>query len=401
MPITPQSQEKLLSAVQNRDPVSGLTHCFYRYPARFSPHLARAAIEAFSEPGDTVLDPFCGGGTSLVEAASLGRRGVGTDISSLAVFVSRVKTRVLLPEQLSNIRDWSIKLRSNWSLRNSAPHDGTIRDPAYVRNLHSTSTWRIRRLLEIALGNADALACEAERDFVRCALLRTAQWALDNKKTVPAAEEFRGRFFINLEEMILGARAFAESAQYSSSTYGQYHPPSCVQTSAIGLESQLLLEKPPSLVLTSPPYPGVHVLYHRWQVKGRRETPAPFWIAGEVDGNGASFYTMGGRHQTHLPRYFGQIRDAFTSIAMVIDSRTTVVQAVAFSSPEWQLERYLQVMAAVGFREVIHEELACSDDGRLWRDVPNRKWYANQRGATGGSREVVLFHRLNDQGNPQ
>src|SRR5207249_2931986 len=49
------------------------------------------------------------------------------------------------------------------------------------------------------------------------------------------------------------------------------------------------------LVLTSPPYPNVHVLYHRWQVEGRRETSAPYWIAGQSDGATLSYYIMGSR----------------------------------------------------------------------------------------------------------
>ena len=42
----------------------------------------------------------------------------------------------------------------------------------------------------------------------------------------------------------------------------------------------------PQLVVTSPPYPGVHVLYHRWQVDGRKEAPLPFMIANKLDGAG-------------------------------------------------------------------------------------------------------------------
>lgn len=64
----------LVDAVSNREKVTGAPHDFYKYPARFSPIFAREAIKCFTRPGDFVLDPFCGGGTTLVEAISLGRR---------------------------------------------------------------------------------------------------------------------------------------------------------------------------------------------------------------------------------------------------------------------------------------------------------------------------------------
>src|ERR1035437_1861328 len=68
-------------------------HEFYRYPARFTPSFARAAIAAFTRRGDLVLDPFVGGGTTLVEARLAGRLALGSDLNPLAVFVSRVKAR--------------------------------------------------------------------------------------------------------------------------------------------------------------------------------------------------------------------------------------------------------------------------------------------------------------------
>jgi DNA methylase len=60
-----------------RRQVCGRTHNFYRYPARFSPRFARAAIQTFTRPGDLVLDPYVGGGTSLVEALAIGRDAIG------------------------------------------------------------------------------------------------------------------------------------------------------------------------------------------------------------------------------------------------------------------------------------------------------------------------------------
>jgi hypothetical protein len=151
--------------------------------------------------------------------------------------------------------------------------------------------------------------------------------------------------------------------------------------------------RPPRLVLTSPPYPGVHVLYHRWQVDGRKEAPLPFMIANKLDGAGSSYYTMGDRKYPELKTYFDNVRATMSSVAALTDKRTVIVQMVAFSEPSWQLPRYLETMEDAGLREVRLPTLRRERDGRLWRTVPSRRWYSDQRGATPASQEVVLFHR--------
>ena len=66
-------------------------HGFHSYPARMHPLTARRIVEAFSQPGDTVLDPFCGSGTVLVEARLLGRGAVGVDANPLAARLLSLK----------------------------------------------------------------------------------------------------------------------------------------------------------------------------------------------------------------------------------------------------------------------------------------------------------------------
>lgn len=66
-------------------------HGFHTYPARMHPLTARRLVEDFSRPGDTVLDPFCGSGTVLVEARLAGRAAVGVDANPLAVRLARLK----------------------------------------------------------------------------------------------------------------------------------------------------------------------------------------------------------------------------------------------------------------------------------------------------------------------
>jgi DNA modification methylase len=68
------------------------THNLHPYPAKFIPQIPARLIEALSTPGQTVLDPFCGSGTTLVEARRLGRAGYGSDINDLSVMIARSKS---------------------------------------------------------------------------------------------------------------------------------------------------------------------------------------------------------------------------------------------------------------------------------------------------------------------
>jgi len=390
-------EASFLKAVHSREPVTGLTHGFYRYPARFSPLFARAAIYSFTKPGDVVFDPFMGGGTTLVEARSLGRRALGTDISSLATFISRVKTTPLSAEDKDVISHWADDLREKLSLRNPPVRARKWMDLGYQRNIDDRITWPIRKTLELALAEVETLPRLRQQRFARCVWLKTAQWALDCRTNIPAASRFRQQFYDNLKKMLEGALEYTFLVNDADRYYE--HPSSfrslCLNRSVIGIETESIWKNnpPPTLVLTSPPYPGVHVLYHRWQVQGRRETPAPFWIADTLDGNGASFYTLGDRKAKDLTGYYDNIAACFASIARVTSSATTVVQMVAFSDPSWQLPRYLETMEHAGFLESPCPDFTNSDDGRLWRSVPNRKWYADQKGMLPASKEVVLFHR--------
>lgn len=69
-----------------------LTHGVFRYFGKFPPPVAERLIRKYTECGDLVLDPAMGSGTTLVEAARLGRRSLGRDVLPLAILVSKVKT---------------------------------------------------------------------------------------------------------------------------------------------------------------------------------------------------------------------------------------------------------------------------------------------------------------------
>ncbi len=388
-----ESHQRLITAARDSAPVSGLTHTFYKYPARFSPKFIRAVIELFSKPGDLILDPFMGGGTTLVEALALGRQAIGTDINSLAVFVAEVKTTLLDEQELAAIARWATRLRRLVNMHGWSTSFDDWADNGYHRHLDTAGTWRLRKSIEQALGSALRLGSHKLQAFGRCVVLRTAQWALDARKTFPTVEEFRDSLLKHANRMIEGMRALRAAAEANGARESAVR---CLYRSAVGLEKDRRINRrtKPKLILTSPPYPGIHVLYHRWQVDGRKETPAPFWIADQLDGFGEAYYAMGSRKVADLSAYFEQLQAALTSLAHLCVQETTVVQVVAFSNPTWQLPRYLEANRTAGFEEVRLQIMAGERDGRLWRNVPNRKWHAGQLGEIPASQEIVLFHRL-------
>ena len=68
------------------------THSYFKYPCKFIPEIPKWAILNFSNPGDTVLDPFAGSGTTLLESILNDRIGLGTEIDKVAKLLIKTKS---------------------------------------------------------------------------------------------------------------------------------------------------------------------------------------------------------------------------------------------------------------------------------------------------------------------
>jgi hypothetical protein len=86
------------------------SHDVHAFAAKFPPQLPRAFIRGLTAPGDFVLDPMMGSGTTIVEALLEGRRGIGLDIDPLALRVSQAKT---IPMSTDDLRDIGLKVISH------------------------------------------------------------------------------------------------------------------------------------------------------------------------------------------------------------------------------------------------------------------------------------------------
>lgn len=76
------------------------SHDFHAFPAKFPPQLPEKFILGLTEPGDLILDPMMGSGTTILEAILRERRAVGFDIDPLARLITTVKTTPLEPEDV-------------------------------------------------------------------------------------------------------------------------------------------------------------------------------------------------------------------------------------------------------------------------------------------------------------
>ncbi len=109
-------------------------HSLCSYPSKLKPAIAHTLVSMFTRSGERVLDPFSGCGTVPFEACSLGRVGIGADLSPLAFQLTRAKT--LIPVK----RDVFTEIEHLHDLFRT----GVIEDDSYVpdkvRNFYHAKT---------------------------------------------------------------------------------------------------------------------------------------------------------------------------------------------------------------------------------------------------------------------
>ena len=71
------------------------THCFHNYPAIMIPQIANRLINLYGKKAKKLFDPYCGTGTSLVEANLNGIDAIGTDLNPMARLIAEAKQQQL------------------------------------------------------------------------------------------------------------------------------------------------------------------------------------------------------------------------------------------------------------------------------------------------------------------
>ncbi len=89
-------------------------HRLHPYLGKFIPQLVEVFLRKYFDPGQTILDPFCGSGTTLVQANEMGINSIGIDISAFNVILTKAKTQNYeIGKAKSEILDILEKVRVN------------------------------------------------------------------------------------------------------------------------------------------------------------------------------------------------------------------------------------------------------------------------------------------------
>jgi DNA modification methylase len=273
---------------EGRDPVRTHVHGFHAYPARMHPETAARLVRAFVPPGGTVLDPFCGSGTVLVEALIAGRHAVGTDLNPLAVRLARLKTRHTDEAARAAILAAAVKVAQHADARREArmgatqrlaPEDVEAFDPHVLLELDGLRDG-IRTVEDLALREVLLLVLSSILVKLSRKASDTASYAAPRR----IAAGFPARLFVRKTEELGRRLAAFEAARHDAPT-GEHGPPREGVRIGVDDAKRLATVAPRSIdaVITSPPYVATYdyVAHHALRLRWLGIDPSPF-VRGEM-----------------------------------------------------------------------------------------------------------------------
>ena len=240
----------------------GGIHGIHPYPARFIPDLPRGLIELFHPVVRApVLDPFCGSGTTLVEAQAAGIQSYGIDLNPIATLISSVK--IDPPRQNITVTAAQIADRAS---------SGAVRQPPEIPRLnHWFTPGAIAALsrLTYELGQLpEGRACDALRVALSRIVVRVSRQDSDTRYAAVDRSISAGDVY----------ESFVDSARVLDEAFNQLplrRAASGVLTKDVLAVEPADLPGPFGLIITSPPYPNAYEywLYHKYRMHWLGEDP--------------------------------------------------------------------------------------------------------------------------------
>ena len=246
---------KALDVTAEEDEVMVDVHGFHSYPARLHPGTARGIIAGLTKPGATVLDPFCGSGTVIVEAKALGRKAIGSDLNPLAVELSWLKSRAPTQKLVEEMLTSAMHIAEVAEERRLAKADPYLRYGEEDRERYPVHI--LLELDSLAHGVGLVKKTEVQRmlRLVISSMLTKLSHSEGDTTRRKTPRRLPGGFAIQL--FVQKSEELAERLSAYRTRIGELR-----EKAYVGCADARDLAKIESdsvdLVLTSPPYPGVY-----------------------------------------------------------------------------------------------------------------------------------------------
>ena len=266
------------------DETMPLTHSLHPYPAKFPPQLPRTIIRKFARQNATVLDPFCGSGTTLVEARLLGCNAIGVDVNGLSSLLSKVKATPLSADEILLVKSF-LALLSNEELlwKMQRPIVGIKR----IDGLEHWFQMNVAEELTHILNLIEKQKNENVRDFLRIVLssiiVRVSNQESDTRfaaknKNIP--DNFTFNLFLSKANEYL-----IRLTEYSQKINGNNY----LKLFNTDSRNMLMLDNNSiDIIITSPPYANTYdyYLYHKFRKR---------WL--DLDVHFAQYNEIGSRRE--------------------------------------------------------------------------------------------------------
>ncbi len=155
------------------------THGIHPYPAMMIPQVARRLILEYGRPRGILFDPYCGTGTTLLEAFLVGSESVGTDLNPLARLIAKVKTTPIDINQL----DLALERYIDFGLDAVPASNGRVETPDFP-NVDYWFDDRVQRELTLIREYIDRIDDIPIADFFRVAFsltIRKTSWTKNSE----------------------------------------------------------------------------------------------------------------------------------------------------------------------------------------------------------------------------